>query len=157
MEDGKTYRFKIASPMMLCFCLMLHAGCETNGLSNHNLECKVNAVDGAQDNVIGKWRLVKLEEVFYNPKVTDYSCYIIIYHFNEEGKLLVSSNIEENIIYEPGEYDYSFNIGTLYEGGEENYTLKISSINWACGIQESNMALNNAPVDGPKLYFVRIE
>jgi len=142
--------FRLVMPILLL--LFVGAGCNEN-----EQKCTTIAVEGPENNVIGKWKQVKGKTVFDKPQIVDYSCNNIIYNFKSDGSLSIYSDIDNPIGYNSGEYIYEFSLYSLYENIDENYTLKIENSSWACGISGSNMVLNNTPLDGPILYFVRIQ
>ena len=74
-----------------------------------NLECPVAYDDAESDDIIGTWRLVRTERYDRDTQQSewkDYSCSLIFYHFQADGKLVVESSVEEEIASET--YDYSF-------------------------------------------------
>ena len=74
-----------------------------------NLECPVAYDDSDSDEIIGTWRLVRTERYDRDTQQSewkDYSCSLIFYHFQADGKLVVESSVEEEIASET--YDYSF-------------------------------------------------
>ena len=74
-----------------------------------NLECPVAYNDAESDDIIGTWRLVRTERYDRDTQQSewkDYSCSLIFYHFQADGKLVVESSVEEEIASET--YDYSF-------------------------------------------------
>lgn len=138
--------------MSILLLLFVGTGCKEN-----EQKCTTVAVEGPEDDVVGKWKQVKGKTVFDKSQIVDYSCNNIIYNFKSDGSLSINSDIDNPIGYNSGEYIYEFSQHSLYENIDENYTLKIDNSNWACSISGSNMVLNNAPLDGPILYFVRIK
>lgn len=128
-------------------------------MNEDNLQCPVTAKEGADDDIIGKWKLVKAETIklAYGISIEDYSCNNIIYHFQEDDSLVISGISEGMPGHENGEYSFEFNDAKLYEGIEEEYTVKIEDMSIACSIQDNHMVLNNSFLDGDILYFVRIE
>lgn len=74
-----------------------------------NLECPVAYDDAESDDIIGTWRLVRTERYNRDTQQSewkDYSCSLIFYHFQADGKLVVESSVEEEIPSET--YNYSF-------------------------------------------------
>lgn len=142
------------SKLSIFFLLLLFVGA---GCKENDDKCNTVAVKGAEDSVIGKWKQVKGESVFRNPLIVDYSCNEIIYHFKSDGTLTITSDIDNPIGYNSGNYTYVFSLNSMYENMEENHTLKIGDSSWGCSISESSMILNDAPLDGPILNFIRIE
>lgn len=83
-----------------------------------NLECPVAYNDAESDDIIGTWRLVRTERYDRDTQQSewkDYSCSLIFYHFQADGKLVVESSVEEEI--PSATYDYS------YQPYEESYTV----------------------------------
>ena len=83
-----------------------------------NLECPVAYDDAESDDIIGTWRLVRTERYDRDTQQSewkDYSCSLIFYHFQADGKLVVESSVEEEI--PSATYDYS------YQPYEESYTV----------------------------------
>jgi hypothetical protein len=126
-------------------------------LQNYDLACKISAVSGSKDNIVGDWKLSIGKTVFFKPQIVDYSCLNIIYHFKTNDTLIIESSAENPIGNRAGIYIYHLTLENLYNNVEEKYTLKIGNLNWACGISSENMILNDTPLDGPILYFVRMK
>jgi hypothetical protein len=123
-----------------------------------SLRCPVAAVDGVDDSVLGKWRLVKARIVFRDPRTEDYSCEGILYDFRADGTLTVSGGSSVDAPgYEEGQYTYTFTAGKLFEHLEEAYTLSINDSKFASGINDNRLVLNASPLDGPILYLVRVQ
>lgn len=141
----------------LLFCLPLFGGCQKGDVALPDFKCPFESVSGPDDDIVGKWKLVKYKTVFYNPKTIDYSCESIFYHFQSDGTLIISSDVEDMTSPDAGIYSFEFSLSPLHENLEENYTLKIEQMDWACSIDGNSMVLNNTPLDGPALYFVRIQ
>lgn len=124
-----------------------------------DMACPVAAVNGTDHNVVGKWALVKEHNLFTSEsaKLTDHSCNNTVYHFREDGILIISSDREKqrDILFQ--EYAYEFKLQAAYEGFELGYTVKIEQLKYGCGISEDRMTLDSSPLDGPILYFVRVQ
>lgn len=146
----KTLFLRLVMSILLLF--FIGAGCKEN-----EQECPPVAVEGPEDDVVGKWKQIKGETVFYQSQIVDYSFNNIVYNFKSDGTLSINSDIDNPIGYNTGEYVYEFSQHSLYGNIDEKYTLKIDKKNWACSITGSNLVLNNAYLDGPILYFVRIK
>lgn len=74
-----------------------------------NLECPATYDDAESDKIIGTWRLVRTERYDRDTQQSewkDYSCNLIFYHFQEDGKLVVESSMEDEIPSET--YTYTF-------------------------------------------------
>lgn len=109
--------------------------------------------DYESTNVVGKWKLEKAETVFYNPQLYNYSQNNIIYEFKSNGILIISSDIDDYIGDMPGEYTYD---SVSAKNENEPNTLIFNDSSWWYSISEKEMILDNSPLDGPILYFVRI-
>lgn len=133
------------------------AACKKEDRLDESPKCPVSAVNGANDNVIGKWKLIKAKVVFKNQETEDYSCDDIIYDFQDDGVLLISGSSDKAIGYQEGQYMYEFTTERLFEGLEEGYTISINNRKIATGIKNNQLVLNDSPLDGPILYFVRVE
>ena len=61
------------------------------------MACPVVAVSGADDDVVGKWQLVKVHTVFRaeGEGIADHSCDNTVYHFQKDGILTISSDKED--------------------------------------------------------------
>lgn len=95
--------------------------------------------------LIGKWRLEKVQTVFYDPQVYDYSGDNIIYEFKRDGKLIVSSDIEDYQGLGTGEYPYKVSSNILTIGNSDcEYS-----------ISGSELTLDDSPLDGPISHFTR--
>lgn len=116
-----------------------------------DMACPIVAVIGADDDIVGKWKLVKGQTVFYEPRTEDYSCSDIVYHFQQDGILTISSVKED---YSPDPSAYEFDQISLYA---HEFTLKIGNRKYGCSISEGRMILDGSPLDGPIRYFVRIQ
>lgn len=129
------------------------------------LKCPFMPKNGADDNVLGKWKLVKGRGSMMAPtpaQVQDYSCNNVIYHFQEDGTLHITGVSEGMISYPNGQYFFELKDDQLFEAIEEKYTLELGTTTTAagrvaCGIQENIMILNNSFIDGSKLTLYRVE
>lgn len=136
--------------------ILLLAGCTESENPDDVLSCQVETVAGPEDDVIGKWKMIRQKTFkLYNGdiEVKDYSCDNIVYHFNPNGVVKINNDAEgeEHVT---GEYIFEL-IPPVFDG-KDYYILKIGTLNWHCRIKESYMTLNMAHVDGPTLYFARI-
>lgn len=147
----KTGLYGLLLTLVVCF------HCSETGKPDR--ACPVAAVSGSDDDVVGKWQLVKVHTVFTieGDKIADHSCNNTVYDFQKDGILIISSDREEYQDTSIGEYNYEFKLQPLYENYGLSYTLKIEHMEYACGISEDNMTLDSSPLDGPVLYFVRIQ
>jgi len=120
--------------------------------------CSVNSVAGHQNDVLGKWKLLSYRTVFYNPDTTDYSCDDIIYEFKSDGRLTVTSTVDEPHGYAAGDYAFELKANVAPEDGIWYYTLQIGEHSaWPAMIEPREMILSQAYLDGPVLHFARIE
>ncbi len=143
---------KLSSILLFSLIFIGFTGCKDD-----EQKCNTNAVTGSQDDIVGEWKQVKGKTVFYNPRIIEYTCNNIIYKFKSDGSLNILSDVENPIGYNSGDHLYEFSQNNLYGNPDENFTLKIDNTNWACSISGSNMVLDDSPVDGPILYFIRIK
>lgn len=138
--------------LVLSFLLV---SCQKEETDGEALKCTVVVKEGSDDNVIGKWKLVIAETTFFKPRKEDYSCREVFYTFREDGKLVITSNHENLIGYDVGEYAFEFD---KIEHEETQYhSLKIGNGNIGCSIENNHMILDNSPLDGPKLLLMRVE
>jgi len=142
---------------LVFFGITLMASCQEVEIPEGKLRCQVEAVAGEEDDVVGKWKLVqerRFKMINGEIQLIDYSCNNIIYRFNLTGILEITNDVGRDG-HVPGEYVFELISPSL---GEINYhILKIGTLSWPCMIEKRNMTLNLAHVDGPTLYFVRIE
>lgn len=146
---------------MLIMVLPMLGACQKDEINNNELKCPVTAIEGANDNVVGKWKLVKVRIVQLDDGISmkDYSCKNIIYDFKQDGSLVVNGAQKDVHSFENGEYSFVFSDTPIWEGmGDEfKFTLKIGSTGAACGINNNIMIVDYAPLDGNTYYFVRFE
>jgi hypothetical protein len=124
-----------------------------------DLNCTVTAVHGKKDNIIGKWKLVAGRQVGIDKmRIEDYSCQNIIYEFRSDGNLIVTGDAENYLGISQGTHEFKLTSKPVYEWLEEKQTLRIGGDrDWACGISQYKMTLNDSPLDGPKLTLYRIQ
>ena len=123
-----------------------------------SIACQVVPVAGANDDITGKWKLVKGRTLFYEPRTEDFSCNDIVYHFQADGKLTISRDIEDLMGFSAGQHTYEFEHQPLFvEYSELGYTLKIEKIKSLCGISGGSMIIDRSPFDGPILHLIRIQ
>ncbi|MBK7480595.1 MAG: hypothetical protein IPI69_13350 [Bacteroidales bacterium] len=138
--------------LVLLGLIIMPGGCKTDEQG-----CHVKTIKGPENDITGKWKLIKGQTVFYNPQTIDYSCDNIIYHFESDGRLKIDSDIDDIIGFDSGEYTYEFSMSVLYENIEEKFTLKINDIHLPCNISRSDLIIDDSPLDGPILHLVRIK
>lgn len=145
--------------MLLITILVLTGGCEKKEINENELKCPVTAKEGSDDDIIGKWKLVKVNIIKLAEEIRteDYSCDDIIYHFREDRSLLISGVEDGMPVRQNGEYPFELMDSVLYEHMNYDHTLKIDSLKTACGIEDNAMILDASPLDGNTLYFVRVE
>lgn len=96
------------------------------------LDCHSNSVIGMKNSIVGKWKLVEhlfgyMSQPEVSGSVHDYSCNNIIYHFKEDGTLIVNS---DHINFSSSQREYQFSATSLTPYIENplfnhNYTLKV--------------------------------
>lgn len=118
--------------------------------------CPVDAVEGQENEIVGKWKMVWQRPGFSND-YTDYSCNNTMYHFKPDGILEVSNDVE-GVGYSTGDYSYEFVSDPYNSGVADVRGLKISgSLPWGYQIEATTMMLDLSFLDGPLKYFIRIE
>lgn len=155
METSVNFRTKWMYIIGMVLFLPLLGGCQESEDPYGELRCQVVAVDGLEDDVVGKWKMVRRETVFFNPETTDHSCDNVIYHFRKDGILEVSSNIG-GVEHTSGNGEYAFELIPSNQH-ENKFVLKIGHLNWSCDIEGNKMVLSRVSTDGPILNFLRIE
>lgn len=142
-------------------CAVMFQTCKKTGPSEEvvtTYRCSVNSVAGDQDGVVGKWKLLSYRTVFYNPDTTDHSCDDIIYEFKPDGRLTVTTTVDEPRGYAAGDYTFELKANVAPEDGNKYYTLQIGEHSqWPATIGPREMILSQAYLDGPVLHFARIE
>ena len=141
---------------LLIIFLLIFVGCKKTEVIDIDLKCSVVARKGNDNQIIGKWKLVKAQTVFLDPRTVDYSCNQIIYAFDLNGNLTITADTADIIGQNSGSYDYTFSKSSFFEGQNEKYTIKIKQRSITCGISNGVMILDDSPLDGPILYLVRI-
>lgn len=109
-----------------------------------------------EEILIGRWKLVEGQVYFTEPRTVDYFSHDIVYHFHTDGSLTVIGNSEDQLGYVAGNYFYEFKQSTASRGNNLDYTLRIGGASWPCSISRKRMTLNNSPLDGPILSFVKL-
>lgn len=148
-------RMVVYGSLVLCFCAFV--GCaEEDAEPELGRACPVDAVEGSEDGIVGKWKMVWMRRGFSIDTV-DFSCDNVIYHFRPDGILEVSSDVE-GIGYVAGDYNYEL-IWDPYNSGATTFRgVKIDDfLRWACYIETTTMTLDITPLDGPMKHFIRIE
>lgn len=142
--------------VLIAVVLMFNLSCKDEKVDvDDDLKCPVSAIKGANNKIIGKWKLVKWSLPFSpNSNEIDYSCNEVIYEFGSNGILNVTSDLQERQGYANGSYTFEFKMsnnkpqltinGLVFGDG---YILTLSS---------TKMIWNNSPVDGPIYTFIRI-
>lgn len=130
-------------------------GCGKNNDLGDSPRCKVETKIGQDDDIVGNWKLIKGQAVFDGPKTTDYSCDNVIYKFQEDGILVVSSDTKTVIGIDAGQYAYQLH-HELLESSDEEFTLQIDGLTMGIEISTDAMIINHSYLDGPILHFVRI-
>ncbi len=130
-----------------------------------NESCSVIPISGAIDDITGKWKQFKTEQINGSPPaiVYDYSCSNILYSFQEENLLTIESDQVDYLGFVTGEYTFSF---TESSDGQIYHTLLIDGVEHSCTISEENILTiglkeKPGPLDLPytitTLYFIRTE
>ncbi|TZF85711.1 hypothetical protein FW774_01140 (plasmid) [Pedobacter sp. BS3] len=163
MKDLTHFEYAHIIWIGLIFLLPLIGGCQKKDASNGILQCPVDAVAGSETDIGGKWKLVKGEHYSSNSRqrqTKDYSCNNIVYQFHSDGRLIISSDIEDNIGFAAGEYMYE---ATLHGGGQ-NDLLKIGNNLYAVAMFSDKMTVEINPIDPLAIYeskltayFIRIQ
>lgn len=134
--------------------LVFFGGCQD--VEFPGLKCQLKSVDGPVDDVVGKWRLVRVKT--YNMEngksgEIDYSCEHIVYQFFEDGTVEISGGDFE-YVRDSGTYGYELTLTPF--NSPNGYTIEIGSRSWACFIEPASMTLDASGLDGEILEFVRI-
>lgn len=143
--------------LSLCVFTFLFASCEKNIQKTNELKCEVKIKEGSNTSVLGKWKLVRGTSVFYEPVTYDYSCENIIYEFTSDGTLIITGDAEQNLGYGKGIYDYKFQVANSETGIYLPYMITINGNSLSSNIVNHQLELNNSSVDGPILYFLRVD
>lgn len=109
-----------------------------------------------EETLIGRWKLVRGETVFFEPRTVNYSSHNIVYYFQPDGTFTVESDLEDFIGHSPGQYTYRFNPSPAFNGYDMDYTLQIGGTSWACSISRNKMILDRSPLDGSILSFIKL-
>lgn len=151
MKKEKRYLF-----LLIISSLIFLGACQEDERPEIELNCHVEGIIGSEDDVVGKWKLVKEKKIsIVHPEieVRDYSCDNIYYHFKQEGKLEIQNNVEGGF-YESGTYDYEF---IPPADNETQFILELENYQWRVAIEGRIMTFNMALVDEPLKYFIRME
>lgn len=115
------------------------------------------------NQILGKWKLVKVEYYKWNSnsnaslQTIDYSDKNIIYDFRSNNKLIVTG--DQNIDNVNRESDYIFEkdylSGYPSEGESKMLLVKIDGSKWTYSLTNGTMMLGQSYIDGANLYFER--
>jgi hypothetical protein len=163
METLVNFRTKWMYIIGMVLFLPLFGGCQESIDPDGELRCQVVAVEGTEEGVEGKWKLVK-GEVFSSTSqellMEDYSCNNIFYQFNYDGKLVINSDLEDYIGHKSGEYMYEI----IMQSGVEFNLLKMDNQLFFISHSTSDMTIGVNPINPLvlyeselKSYFVRIQ
>ena len=130
-------------------------GCEKGSKLNVNQRCKVEAKIGQDNDVVGKWKMIRGQTAFHEQRTIDFSCNNIIYDFQTDGTLSISSDTENLISLASGKYKYELLFEPL-EASNEEFTLQIDGLVTGSEISTDAMTINHSYHDGPILHFVRV-
>lgn len=141
---------------LMFLSMILFGACQEDALPQGELICPVEAVDGPEDSVVGKWKMI-WERPGFSLDTIDYSCNSIIYHFKPDGILEVLSDVEE-AGHSDGEYNYKLIWDPYNSGANTLRGIKIGEHSrWAILIGTTKMTMDITPLDGPMRQFIRIE
>ncbi len=151
----KSFRPTILLVFLYLVCGLSLSQCKkaSRPIDDNALKCLVEPVIGKENDIVGKWKLVKSHSPMMN-KTEDYSCSDIVYNFRADGTLLITENGTDpkeslTFSYEVIKKPYLENIAP--------FTLKRDALESGCSIAKESMVLNSAPLDGDIKTFVRIE
>lgn len=156
MKTGEMKKDKWCLVLLLITSLILLGACQEDESPVVELNCHVEGILGPDDDVAGKWKLVKesiISIVHQEIEVRDYSCENIYYHFKQDGKLEIQ-NDGEGGFYESGNYDYEF---ILPSENESHFILELENFQWRVEIVGKVMTFKMANLDEPIKYFIRME
>lgn len=149
--------------LVLIPAILVCIGCEDRD-DEPDIRCPVVASKGPEDDITGKWKLVRTERISsINPLLNDFSCDDITYHFQENDSLTIYSSNEDYIGHPTGEHRYEF-IPSPFN--QKTHVLAIEGTQYACVISNENMELDLEPLPGPLgplrefrivLYFMRVQ
>lgn len=106
-------------------------------------------------DIVGKWKLEKVKTVFYEPKEYDYSENNIIYLFRANRTLKVTSDVDENMAHNPGEYSYRVEKSSVYK--ETDVIVINNGPEAICSISGNNLIIDDSPRDGYIYSFTRVK
>lgn len=151
----------------LLFCLPLFGGCQKGDVASPELRCPVESVMGPEDDITGKWKLVKVEvfsSISKALEVRDYSCKDIIYQLYTDDRLIISSNIEDYIGHDTGEYVYEIIVTPNNDDDVRSDLMKIDNKSYSMFMSAREMTIELNPIDPLAVYesrrtayFVRIQ
>lgn len=128
--------------LFICICLSTLFSCRSD--------------DAPYVGIVGEWDLIRMEAYNSEGKFSeDYSNYNIIYKFGINGKVEISGG--EDIDYETGTFDYFFGKDYLAGGsiGSKVLLVKINELKYSYSLQDGEMIIGKAYVDGPNMIFKR--
>lgn len=149
------------------FCLPLCGGCQKDDVASSDLNCSFESVNGPEDDIAGKWKLIKVElfsSISDALEVRDYSCNDIVYWFYPDGTLIISSDIEEYTGHSTGKYFYETSIRPDSNDDFQNDLLIIDNRSYSMFISTSEATIELNPIDPLAVYeskrtayFVRMQ
>ena len=137
------YLFITKSGFISIFLLLLCFSCNSNSVENEH-----------PSNIIGQWKLVKVETTFMNRTTYDLSQFNIVYDFEITNILTVSSDTEHpQMGLDTGTHSYSI----IKPNEQESFwTMKIANIYAIHRFIEKGLIIDLSPLDGPIYCFDKI-
>lgn len=134
---------------LLFFFTTLWISCTDDVLSEY--ECDVSYDAGVNSFKTGQWKLVVLE-ISLSPSSTDYSCNQIIYNFQVDNQLIVTSDIPEDDDQFSGTFEYE-----IIESDVDDYmTIRIDKSSKSLKVESGKMIMSQAHFDGPIYHLVKL-
>jgi len=158
-QDMKATLEKLFSFLIIFSSLLMMLACQEEMRPEGELRCPVEALSGTRDDVAGKWKLVRGEILpSTSPEVIseDYSCDNIIFHFGEDGSLVITSDVEDYIGIIPEEYRYELGEQTYIQDEEPLHILILADQSYFGTFSESEMKIWVNPIDYRALYHSEI-
>ncbi|AFL84111.1 hypothetical protein Belba_1502 [Belliella baltica DSM 15883] len=156
MKNKKIQSVRAWGVGLLFLVLMMIASCQEDAAPDDELRCQVEAIDGSEDDVVGKWKYVlrkNFRMIDGTMEITDLSCEEITLHFKSEGMVEVN-NQSQIWFFESGD-KLPFELLPADTG--TGFSLKIGSSTRPASISKSKMIWNSMPLDGGISEFIRIE